>query len=115
MKRMMLSNWLSPWSGPRISPSACCCSGGILSAKLLFQQLLGAFADAFLELGAQHFADGAVKFHRLRQAHVQHFDADDVKPRAGEEINHVAGTAGREFEIVRLDEHQRALADLSGG
>src|SRR5258706_6763222 len=53
--------------------------GWNLEGEFLFQNRLGAFADAFLELVAQHLADRAVKFHRLRYAHVQHLDADDVK------------------------------------
>ena len=109
MKRTMLSNCdCRPGSGRgcRRAPSG---RRRNFEVKFLFQNVLGLGADAVLELGAEEFADGAVKFHRLRGAHAEDFGADDVKAGAREEINDVAGAAGGELEIVRLDEHQRAF------
>ncbi len=80
-----------------------------LEAEFLLQGGLGARGHDVLELGAQDFAHRAVKFRGLRHAHAMDFDADDVKAGAGKKINHVAGPAGGETEIVRLDQHQRAL------
>ena len=114
MNRMMFSNWWSPKVGQRISPSCFSSAAAILKENSFSSAALALVADDVLELGAQDFADGAVKFHRLRHAHAVDLDADDVKAGAREEINHVAGPAGRESEIVRLDEHQRALAGLAG-
>ena len=42
-----------------------------------------------------------------------HLDAHDEQAGAREKVNHIAGAAGRKTEIVRLDEHQRALAGFA--
>jgi len=62
--------------------------------KFLFENVLGLGADAFLELGAEKFADRPVEFHRLRGAHAENLRADDVKAGARKEINDVC-RAGR--------------------
>ena len=88
---------------------------GNLEAEFFFQNVLGLGADAVFEFGPKEFADGAVKFHRLRGAHAENFGADDEQAGAREEINDVAGAAGGELEVIRLDEHQRAFGRFAGG
>jgi hypothetical protein len=113
MNRTMFSNWLSPNSGPRMVAKLLLLLAADLEAQLLFDGGFGFRGDDILELGAQGLADGAVKLQRLRHAHAVNLDGDDVQAGAGEEINHVAGPAGGETEVLRLDQHQRALRLLT--
>jgi len=71
----MVSNWLSPNTGPRMLPSS-----------FRFQRKFEAefFSNEVWPcrrtcpwFGAENFADGAVEFHRLCHAHVVQLDADD--------------------------------------
>ena len=110
----MLSNCESPWMRPEDFAERLLVGFGNLEAEFLFEDVLGLGADAVLELGAEEFADGAVKFHGLRGAHAQDFRADDEQAGAREEVNDVAGAAGGELEIVRLDEDQGAFAGFVG-
>ena len=46
--------------------------------------------------------------------HPVHFDADNVKPGAREEVDDVPGAAGGESEIIGLDQDQGALRHFTG-
>ena len=72
--------------------------GGNFEAEFLFQRGFGLGPDHVLELGAENFADGPVKFHRLGHAHAMHLDAHNEQAGAGEKVNDVAGAAGRRNE-----------------
>ena len=87
---------------------------GDFDAEFLFERPLGLAGEDILELGAKHLADRAVEFHGLCHAHPMELDRDDEQAGAGEEIDHVARAAGREAEILGLDEHERALRLLPG-
>ena len=87
---------------------------GKADSRIFFEDSLGLRGDDGFELRAEECLDRAVKLHRLRGAHVQHPDADDVKTGAGEEIDDVAGAARGETEVVRLDEDERALDGRTG-
>ena len=67
-----------------------------------------------LRLRAQNFAHRPVKIGRLGHAHAVDLDAHNVKPRARKEINDVAGAAGGETKVIRLDEDEGALGSFSG-
>ena len=71
-------------------------------------------ADHVFELGAENFADGTVKIHRLGHAHAMHLGAHDEQAGAGEKVDDIAGASGGETKIIRFDEHERALAGFAG-
>jgi hypothetical protein len=112
MNRMMFSNWLSPCSGPRMSPSFCCDSGGILKpssfsrARFWRARRWRPSASCAILRGPGRKipspAPGSCAAPWRRRCKVP----------CARKINHVAGPAGGEFEVVRLDEHQRAFTDL---
>src|SRR5205823_2941743 len=89
-------------------------SGRDFDTEFLFDKRLGFGGDGIVEPRAQDFTNRAVKFHRLGRAHAMHFDSDNVKAGARKEVYYVAGSPGREAEIVGLDQNQRALRFFVG-
>src|ERR1051325_11659015 len=79
---------------------------GKLEAELLFQRPFGARRDHVFQPGAQDVANRPVKFHGFGNAHAVDFDGDDIKARAGKKVDDVAGAAGRETEVVGLDQDE---------
>src|SRR6266516_92034 len=84
-------------------------SGRDGEAQVLLQCHLGPRRDDVFEFGAQDLFDRGVELHRVGDAHAVDLDADDIKASPGKEIDDVAGPAGGETEVVRLDQDEGAL------
>src|SRR3954469_2242623 len=79
-------------------------AGRQLETEILFDGVLRLVAHHILQLGAQHFANGAVKSQRLRHSHAMQLDARHEQSGARKESDHITGTAGWETEILGLDQ-----------
>jgi hypothetical protein len=111
MNLTICSQFSRPVIGPRSSASFVSASSVSFYAELFFQQWPRLLRSAPLQLFHQIVKERAVEFLCLSHAHPMHFESDNIKATAREQIDDPAGTRIGKTKIIGLDKDQ-GLLDL---